>query len=82
MASQRYKAYPVVTASITAFTVCFTVGMLFAETGISISKTPDLDQERNDLARVSLMRTYLSGVWSMGAQASARQPEPIHFTNN
>ena len=74
MASQRYKACPVITARATAFTICFIVWMLFAEIGIPISKSPELNQEPNDLARVSLMWTYLSGLRPMDAQAVARQP--------
>src|SRR3990167_3980309 len=44
MASQNYKAWSVVTASTTAFTVCFMVWMMFAVIGIPIKKTLDLNE--------------------------------------
>src|SRR3990172_10894977 len=44
MASQTYKGWSVVTASTTAFTVCFMVWMMFAVIGIPIKKTLDLNE--------------------------------------
>ncbi|MBX9812909.1 MAG: NarK/NasA family nitrate transporter [Burkholderiales bacterium] len=44
MASQQYKQWSVVTASTTAFTVCFMVWMMFAVIGIPIKKTLGLNE--------------------------------------
>src|SRR5512140_2589445 len=44
MATQTYKSWSVVTASTTAFTVCFMVWMMFAVIGIPIKKTLDLNE--------------------------------------
>jgi NNP family nitrate/nitrite transporter-like MFS transporter len=44
MASQTYKSWSVVTASTTAFTVCFMVWMMFAVIGIPIKKNLDLNE--------------------------------------
>ena len=44
MASKTYKGWSVVTASTTAFTVCFMVWMMFAVIGIPIKKTLDLNE--------------------------------------
>ena len=44
MASQTYKGWSVVTASTTAFTVCFMVWMMFAVIGIPIKKNLDLNE--------------------------------------
>src|SRR6202162_5991128 len=44
MASQTYRAWSVVTASTTAFTVCFMVWMMFAVIGIPIKKNLDLNE--------------------------------------
>src|SRR5574340_811123 len=44
MASQTYKSWSVVTASTTAFTVCFMVWMMFAVIGIPIKKILDLNE--------------------------------------
>jgi MFS transporter, NNP family, nitrate/nitrite transporter len=44
MASQQYKQWSVVTASTTAFTVCFMVWMMFAVIGIPIKKDLGLNE--------------------------------------
>jgi NNP family nitrate/nitrite transporter-like MFS transporter len=44
MASQNHKAWSVVAASTTAFTVCFMVWMMFAVIGIPIKKTLGLNE--------------------------------------
>ncbi len=44
MASQAYKAWSVVTASTTAFTVCFMVWMMFAVIGIPIKQNLGLNE--------------------------------------
>ena len=44
MASQTYKAWSVVTASTTAFTVCFMVWMMFAVIGIPIKQNLGLNE--------------------------------------
>jgi len=44
MASQQYKAWSVVTASTTAFTVCFMVWMMFAVIGIPIKQNLGLNE--------------------------------------
>ena len=44
MASQTYKAWSVVTASTTAFTVCFMVWMMFAVIGIPIKQNLSLNE--------------------------------------
>jgi len=44
MASQNYKAWSVVTASTSAFTVCFMVWMMFAVIGIPIKETLKLNE--------------------------------------
>jgi len=44
MATQTYKRWSVVTASTTAFTVCFMVWMMFAVIGIPIKKNLDLNE--------------------------------------
>src|SRR5678816_1218996 len=44
MASQTYKAWSVVTASTTAFTVCFMVWMMFAVIGIPIKENLGLNE--------------------------------------
>src|SRR3990172_7871976 len=44
MASQTYKSWLVVTASTTAFTVCFMVWMMFAVIGIPIKQTLGLNE--------------------------------------
>src|SRR5512140_3882559 len=44
MATQTYKSWSVVTASTTAFTVCFMVWMMFAVIGIPIKKTLNLNE--------------------------------------
>src|SRR3954464_15152679 len=44
MASQTYKAWSVVTASTTAFTVCFMVWMMFAVIGIPIKQNLALNE--------------------------------------
>jgi len=44
MASQTYKSWSVVTASTTAFTVCFMVWMMFAVIGIPIKTMLDLNE--------------------------------------
>src|SRR5512139_738710 len=44
MASQKYQAWSVVTASTVAFTVCFMVWMMFAVIGIPIKKTLGLNE--------------------------------------
>ena len=43
MATQTYKSWSVVTASTTAFTVCFMVWMMFGVIGIPIKKTLGLN---------------------------------------
>ncbi|MFA7241524.1 MAG: nitrate/nitrite transporter [Sulfuricellaceae bacterium] len=44
MATQKYKAWSVVTASTIAFTVCFMIWMMFAVIGIPIKKTLGLNE--------------------------------------
>ena len=44
MASERYKQWSVVTASTTAFTVCFMVWMMFAVIGIPIKQSLGLNE--------------------------------------
>ena len=44
MASRKYKQWSVVTASTTAFTVCFMVWMMFAVIGIPIKQTLGLNE--------------------------------------
>ena len=44
MASQTYKSWSVVTASTTAFTVCFMVWMMFAVIGIPIKENLGLNE--------------------------------------
>ena len=44
MASRTYKAWSVVTASTTAFTVCFMVWMMFAVIGIPIKQNLALNE--------------------------------------
>src|SRR3972149_4225528 len=44
MASQNYKAWSVVTASTSAFTVCFMVWMMFAVIGIPIKQALNLNE--------------------------------------
>jgi NNP family nitrate/nitrite transporter-like MFS transporter len=44
MATERYKQWSVVTASTTAFTVCFMVWMMFAVIGIPIKQSVDLNE--------------------------------------
>jgi NNP family nitrate/nitrite transporter-like MFS transporter len=44
MASQKYKQWSVVTASTTAFTVCFMVWMMFAVIGIPIKQNLGLNE--------------------------------------
>ena len=44
MATQTYKSWSVVTASTTAFTVCFMVWMMFAVIGIPIKQNLGLNE--------------------------------------
>jgi len=69
MASATYKAWSVVTASTTAFTVCFMVWMMFAVIGIPIRKTLNLNATEFGLLTAtpvltgSLIRVPL-GMWT------------------
>ena len=69
MASQTYKSWSVVTASTTAFTVCFMVWMMFAVIGIPIKKMLSLNETQFGLLAAmpvltgSLIRLPL-GMWT------------------
>ena len=69
MATQTYKGWSVVTASTTAFTVCFMVWMMFAVIGVPISKTLGLNETQFGLLVAmpvltgSLIRVPL-GMWT------------------
>ncbi len=69
MASQNFRAWSVVTASTTAFTVCFMVWMMFAVVGIPIKDTLQLNETQFGLLVAlpvltgSLIRLPL-GMWT------------------
>jgi NNP family nitrate/nitrite transporter-like MFS transporter len=69
MASQTYKSWSVVTASTTAFTVCFMVWMMFAVIGIPIKQNLGLNETQFGILVAlpvltgSLIRLPL-GVWT------------------
>jgi len=79
MASQTYNGWPVVTASTTAFTVCFMVWMMFAVIGNPIKQNLGLNETQFGIVWVSLMWMYFTDVRPMGAELGRKHPEPSHF---
>ena len=76
MATQTYKSWSVVTASTTAFTVCFMVWLMFAVIGVRSSAFMLMF----GVVWVSLMWMYFSEVRPLSAAHSRTHPEPTHFS--
>ncbi len=80
MASQIYKGWSMVTASTTAYTVCFAVWMMFAVIGIPIKTVRDLNETQFGLLVAMPVLTGSLIRVPLGIAESSKHPEPTHHT--